>query len=175
MIDEYTKNKIKELDRLIDVISWRQKEINKELSGDFNREYKNLIGQESQHNSTALRIMFWIKKVLKGESFEKRLKSDKNYPLWMFHTISCEIRDILAKELKLSHDDYKHKYWYGEYYTGMNQWGVYHRIYDYLFPEKQSGIFGFCSEEDIQNEVWRTTFKELPQKEWQRFKEMRGH
>lgn len=173
MIDQYTQSKIKELEQIIDVMSQRQKDINKELSGDFDRDYKNKIDQERQHNSTALRIMFWIKKVLKGEPFEKRLKSDKEYPLWFHHYISCEIRDTLAETLNLPREYYMSMYC--RYYIGASQKSIYRHICNYLFPEKQPGIFGFQSEEDLMNDVWRITFQELPQKEWQRFKELRGY
>ena len=52
---------------------------------------------------------------------------------------------------------------------------IFYHIYDMLFPDKEPGLFGWQSGEDIERMTWRDYFKELDKKEWEEFKEMRGY
>lgn len=172
----FLKSKVIELNRLIKLLSERQREIRREIQKSDDHEYKNYIAAESDHNKCILRIMNWVRMVLRGTSIEKRIKRDPDYLRWMNHTRSIEIRDAFAEIMGLDIERYKHQGWSGcWYYNFGGQSSIYQTICNHLFPETAGGIFGLQLDDAVETDIWRATLRELPKKELQKLKELKGY
>lgn len=179
----YIKKKVQELTDFMKVLSQRQRDILRVLKGNYDHKYKNLLHNEHVTNSAVLRCAEWIRMTLEGKTLKDKLLVDKTFPL-------------LYKQAYGYYTYYVHKPladlwgWEPEKYTIVNGWSserwnwkmvcfnqreLFYYVYDMLFPDKAPGIFGFQSDDDIENDIWRTTFRELNKKEWEEFKELRKY
>lgn len=172
----YIKEKIKYLTSFIDVLSQRQRDIQLEIFRETDIEHKDILNNERTTNTVVLRCAGWIKMTLEGKSLKDKLLVDKEFPLWYRQTRGYYAYAFLAGLFGWDEDQYIWRSKYaGPWHTYFNQRDLFYYIYDMLFPEKMSGIFGFQSDDDIECDIWRTTFKDLTQKEWIEFKEIRGY
>ena len=173
----YIKGKLQELINFMSVLSQRQRDIQKEISKEQDRQTKDILNNERTTNTVVLRCAGWIKMTLEGKSLKDKLLVDKTFPLWYKQTRGYYVHKPLADLWG----------WKLEKYTCGNRWPsamwnwnmvyfnqrqLFYYIQGMLFPDKSPGIFGFQSDDDIENDVWRTTFRELDKKEWEEFKEM---
>ena len=175
----YVKKKVRELTDFMNVLSQRQRDIQKEISRETDIERKNILNNERTTNTAVLRCATWIKMTLKGIPLTCKLLRDKEFLLWFRQNRGYYVHKYLADLWGWEPEKYicgirwssASLIW--RYYFSQRQ--LFYYIYDMLFPGKSSGIFGFQSDEDIECEIWRTTFKELDEKEWAEFKEIRGY
>ncbi len=170
----YIKSKYDYLKFLISSLAERQVEIRRMMLKSNDNTEKNKLNIERVDNTAALRIMHWLKWTLKGQSYEcKRLK-DPRYTQWMGRILGYHIHEELANLLNLREIDFRNQYtWYSEYryFSARN---IYWYIWNYLFP-KSNGIFGLYTDDDIENDIWRTKLGELIKEEWMKFKEIESH
>ena len=172
----YVKGKVQELIKFMNALSQRQRDIQKEMSGTVNREYKDILNNERTTNTVVLRCAGWIKMTLEGKSLKDKLLVDKEFPLWYRQTRGYYAYAFLAGLFGWDEDKYIWRSKYaGPWHTYFNQRQLFYYIYDILLPDKAPGIFGFQTDDDIECEIWRTTFRELDKKEWEEFKELRGY
>lgn len=169
----YVKEKVQELTDFMKVLSQRQRDILRELRRNYSHEYKNLLHSEHVTNSAVLHCAEWIRMTLKGKSLKDKLLVDKNFPLWYKQTYGYYVHKPLAGLWNWPEEKYINPYrtwsWNHVYF---NQRQLFYYVYDMLFPDKAPGVFGFQSDDDIECDIWRTTFRELDKKEWEEFKEM---
>ena len=176
----YIKRKVQELTDFMNVLSQRQRDIQKEISRKANIEYKNILNNERTTNTVVLRCAGWIKMTLKGKSLKDKLLVDKEFPLWYIQTHGYYVHKPLAdlwgwqQEKYISGNRWPHRMWNWNM-VYFNQRQLFYYIYDMLFPDKAPGIFGFQTDDDIECDIWRTTFRELDKKETEEFKEIVSH
>ena len=172
----YVKGKVQELIKFMNALSQRQRDIQKEMSGTVNREYKDILNNERTTNTVVLRCAGWIKMTLEGKSLKDKLLVDKEFPLWYRQTRGYYAYAFLAGLFGWDEDQYIWRSKYaGAWHTYFNQRQLFYYIYNILLPDKAPGIFGFQTDDDIECDIWRTTFRELDKKEWEEFKELRGY
>jgi hypothetical protein len=172
----YVKGKVQELIKFMNALSQRQRDIQKEMSGTVNREYKDILNNERTTNTVVLRCAGWIKMTLEGKSLKDKLLVDKEFPLWYRQTRGYYAYAFLAGLFGWDEDQYIWRSKYaGPWHTYFNQRQLFYYIYNILLPDKAPGIFGFQTDDDIECDIWRTTFRELDKKEWEEFKELRGY
>jgi len=174
----YTQHKIKELTEFMKALSQRQKFLRGELHGNYNREYKNLLHIEQTTNSTVLRCAAWIKMTLQGKSLEYKLLVDKHFVDWMMVTQGFYVQGFLARLWNWPEEKYINpcnwKIWRWNH-VYFNQRQLFYYIYDFLFPDKAPGVFGFGCDEDIECDTWRTYFCKLLDLEREKVKELRKY
>lgn len=174
----YIKGKVRELVNFMNTLSQRQRDIQKEMSRETDIEHKDILNNERTTNTVVLRCAGWIKMTLEGRSLKDKLLADKEFPLWYRETRGYYVHKPLADLWRWETEKYTNEnrwkcwYWNMKYFV---QSDLFYYVYDMLFPEKMSGIFGFQTDDDIECDIWRTTFRELDKKEWIEFKEMRGY
>lgn len=172
----YVKGKVRELVNFMNALSQRQRDIQKEMSRKVNREYKDILNNERTTNTVVLRCAGWIKMTLEGKSLKDKLLVDKEFPLWYRQTRGYYAYAFLAGLFGWNKDKYIWRSKYaGPWHTYFNQRQLFYYIYDIILPDKAPGIFGFQTDDDIECEIWRTTFGELDKKEWEEFKEIKGY
>lgn len=172
----YIKGKVRELVNFMNTLSQRQRDIQKEMSRKVNREYKDILNNERTTNTVVLRCAGWIKMTLEGKSLKDKLLADKEFPLWYRETRGYYAYAFLAGLFGWDEDEYMWRSKYaGPWHTYFNQRQLFYYIYDMILPDKAPGIFGFQTDDDIECDIWRTTFRELDKKEWIEFKEIRGY
>ena len=172
----YTQHKVKELTEFMKALSQRQRDIQREMSGSVNREYKDILNNERTTNTVVLRCAGWIKMTLEGKSLKDKLLVDKEFPLWYRQTRGYYAYAFLAGLFGWDEDKYIWRSKYaGPQHTYLNQRQLFYYIYDFLFPDKAPGVFGFGCDEDIECDTWRTYFRELLDIERKKFKELRGY
>ncbi len=172
----YVRGKVRELIDFMNALSQRQRDIQKEMSRKLNREYKDILNNERTTNTVVLRCAGWIKMTLEGKSLKDKLLVDKEFPLWYRETRGYYAYAFLAGLFGWDEDQYIWRSKYaGPWHTYFNQRQLFYYIYDMLLPDKAPGIFGFQTDDDIECDIWRTTFRELDKKEWIEFKEIRGY
>ena len=172
----YTQHKVKELTEFMKALSQRQRDIQREMSGSVNREYKDILNNERTTNTVVLRCAGWIKMTLEGKSLKDKLLVDKEFPLWYRQTRGYYAYAFLADLFGWNEDKYIWRSKYaGPRHTYLNQRQLFYYIYDFLFPDKAPGVFGFGCDEDIECDTWRTYFRELLDIEREKFKELRGY
>ena len=172
----YVKRKVQELTDFMNILSQRQRDIQKEMSKETDIKNKNILNNERTTNTVVLRCAEWVKMTLKGKSLKDKLLADKDFPLWYRQTRGYYVQKTLAD--LWGWDDSKYigdNAFRGLYYWYFDQRQLFYYIYDMLFPDKAPGIFGFQTDDDIECDIWRTTFRELDKKEWAEFKEIRGY
>lgn len=169
----YVKGKVRVLVNFMNALSQRQRDIQKEMSGETDIEHKNILNNERTTNTVVLRCAGWIKMTLKGKSLKDKLLVDKKFPLWYKQTRGYYVHKPLADLFGWGEDKYIwHSKYAGPWHTYFNQRQLFYYVYDMLFPVKASGIFGFQSDDDIECDIWRTTFRELLDIEREKVKEM---
>lgn len=172
----YVKGKVQELTNFMNTLSQRQRDIQKEMSRGTDREKKDILNNERTTNTVVLRCAGWIKMTLEGKSLKDKLLVDKEFPWWYRQTRGYYAYAFLAGLFGWDEDKYIWRSKYaGPWHTYFNQRQLFYYIYDMFLPDKAPGIFGFQTDDDIECEIWRTTFRELDKKEWEEFKELRGY
>ena len=172
----YVKGKVRGLIKFMNALSQRQRDIQKEMSRETDIEHKDILNNERTTNTVVLRCAGWIKMTLEGKSLKDKLLVDKEFPLWYRETRGYYAYAFLAGLFGWDEDEYIWCSKYaGPWHTYFNQRQLFYYIYDMLFPDKAPGIFGFQTDDDIECDIWRTTFRELDKKEWEEFKEIRGY
>lgn len=174
-LSPYTQSKIQCLQDSINKLSQRQRDLKVELHRSHNTTRKSNISCEIVTNSALIRICNWLKLTMLGKSLERKLDSDLWFLKWIKSGAGYYIYDYQAELFGVDEKDYK-----CQTYCGPMSWiqrprGLYYHIYNYLFPDKEPGIFGWQSGEDIERMTWRDYFKELIEKETEKFKEIKNH
>jgi len=169
----YVKGKVQELVNFMNTLSQRQRDIQKEISRKANIEYKNMLNNERTTNTAVLRCAGWIKMTLEGKSLKDKLLVDKEFPYWYRETRGYYAYAFLAGLFGWDEDKYIWRSKYaGPWHTYLNQRQLFYYIYDFLFPDKAPGVFGFGCDEDIECDTWRTYFRELLDIEREKVKEL---
>ena len=175
-MDPYIRDKRRQLISFMNRLSQRQRDIRREMSMVDDQNQKYILDNERTTNTVVLRIATWIRMTLEGRSFEDKLLIDKEFPSWMRHIKGFYVWDYLAELWEIDIDNNKYgcswSPWHRTYY---NQGQLYYYIWNSLFPDDSSSIFKFTTEESIEEDIWKDTFKGLLEKEWKQFKELRGY
>jgi len=164
----YIKSKYDYLKFLIRSLAERQVEIRRMMSKSNDDAEKNKLNIERVDNTAALRIMHWLKWTLEDQSYEYKKLKDPGYTQWMGRILGYHIHEELASLLNLKDVDFMNQcriYREFRYYSARN---IYWYIWNYLFP-KSTGVFGLLTDNDIENDIWRTKLSELIKEEWERF------
>lgn len=172
----YVKGKVRELTNFMNALSQRQRDIQKEMSRETDAEHKDILNNERTTNTAVLRCAGWIKMTLEGKSLKDKLLADREFPSWYKETQGYYAYAFLAGLFGWGEDKYMWRSKYaGPWQIYFNQRQLFYYIYDMIFPDKAPGVFGFQTDDDIECDIWRTTFRELDKKEWAEFKEIRGY
>ena len=176
-MEPYVKGKVRELVEFMNKLSQRQRDIQKEMSREADREKKDILNNERTTNTVVLRCCVWIRMTLEGKSLQDKLLVDREFPLWYRQTRGYYAYAFLAGLFGWAEDKYIWCSKYaGPWHTYFNQRQLFYYIYDMLFPDKAPGVFGFLAGDDaVECSVWREVFQNLDQKEWEEFKELRGY
>lgn len=168
----YVKSKYDRLKEMIDILAERQVWIRKEINKSQDQKRKEVLGLERTDNSAAIRCMHWIKWTLQGIPPAYKLLRDPKFIEWISKVYGYHIHETLASELGFEREDYWNQYkWTSPEYKYFSQRNIFWYLWDYLFPERYTGIFRLQTDEEIENDVWRTKFSILITEEQKIFKE----
>ena len=166
----FFKSKLNRLKELIDILAERQVWIRKEISKSHDQKRKEYLAIERTDNSAAIRCMHWMKWTMEGKTYNQKFQRDPNFTDWIGRVFGYHIHETLASELGLEREQYWNQYkWFSEY-KYFPQWTIFQILWNHLFPESK-GIFGLITNEEIENDVWRTKFSTLITEEQNIFKE----
>ena len=161
----YTLSKIQCLQDSINKLSQRQRDLKIELHKRRNTSQKTNIPNEITTNSALIRICIWLKLTMLGKSLQRKLDSDWRFLKWINSGAGYYMYEYQAELFGVDDKNYKFQTFAGPMYWCQRPRILYYHVYNYLFPDKESGIFGWQTGEDIERMTWRDYFKELIEKE----------
>ena len=156
---KYILDRINLLVSMINTMSQRQRDISREIRKSSDSQHKDTLCQERQFNSEALRVMHWLLMILREVPLIVRVKRDPGYIGWIEKVHACEVRSTLGEVLGLSEYEMKNCCSLGIHerlqhydYKKFDQYNLYKKIVDRIFPPEDGSLFVWDS---IEKDLWR--------------------